>query len=90
MDVKGRRVYPDAEGNLAEFKNGDYGKDGGGRWFALPPETPGAHGCGIWLNNPNYSWDVVEHEDGTITVSPSIDAIGYWHGYLQKGIWKKC
>ena len=38
--------------------------------------------------------DVVEHEDGTITVSPSIqvtrriDEPELWHGYLERGIWR--
>jgi hypothetical protein len=38
---------------------------------------------------------VVEHEDGTITVSPSIlirggrqTVQGPWHGYLERGIWR--
>lgn len=39
---------------------------------------------------------VVEHEDGTITVSPSI-LITYWsgkeyqqwHGYLERGVWRE-
>jgi hypothetical protein len=32
---------------------------------------------------------VEEHEDGTITVSPSIQDPnpGGWHGYLERGIW---
>lgn len=39
--------------------------------------------------------DVTEHEDGTISVSPSILAtpVGTnerWHGYLKRGIWKEC
>ncbi len=33
---------------------------------------------------------VTEHEDGTITVSPSIldPAPGGWHGYLERGVWR--
>ena len=38
--------------------------------------------------------EVVEHEDGTITVSPSIlvsDPSGeLWHGYLEGGVWRPC
>jgi hypothetical protein len=38
--------------------------------------------------------DVVEHEDGTITVSPSILVTQgegrQWHGYLERGIWREC
>lgn len=36
---------------------------------------------------------IVENEDGTITVTPSI-GIGHnnelWHGYLEHGIWRDC
>jgi hypothetical protein len=37
---------------------------------------------------------VTEHEDGTITVSPSIlstqAAHGHdWHGYLERGVWRE-
>jgi hypothetical protein len=36
---------------------------------------------------------VTEHQDGTITVSPSIlvsggGEPGNWHGYLEDGIWR--
>lgn len=35
---------------------------------------------------------VVEHEDGTITVSPSIlnAGGGTWHGFLEHGVWRSC
>lgn len=36
--------------------------------------------------------EVVEHEDGTITVSPSIlndrPPSGSWHGFLERGVWR--
>lgn len=38
--------------------------------------------------------DVTEHEDGTITVSPSILITRRegetWHGYLEHGVWREC
>lgn len=42
--------------------------------------------------------DVTEHEDGTITVSPSILIstrrkgvdVQLWHGYLERGVWREC
>lgn len=39
--------------------------------------------------------DVVEHEDGTITVSPSILVSNpqqgeLFHGYLDRGVWRSC
>jgi hypothetical protein len=36
---------------------------------------------------------IIEHEDGTISVTPSIlvtNHLGSWHGYLTQGIWKEC
>jgi hypothetical protein len=54
----------------------------------------------VWLvRTPNghvgdlSAHDVVEHEDGTITVSPSILVSNpqqgeLWHGYLERGIWR--
>lgn len=36
-------------------------------------------------------WDLEEHEDGTISVTPSIQDVGHengWHGWLTRGIWK--
>lgn len=41
-------------------------------------------------------WNVEHHDDGTITVSPSIDAKmpGQpeldWHGYLERSVWREC
>lgn len=39
--------------------------------------------------------DVVEHEDGTITVSPSVLITGgaskvHRHGFLRRGVWEPC
>lgn len=86
---KGRRVYPDKDG-LSLFQPGDYGKLKDGKWYCRPPGKEFHMGS---LENH----DVTEHEDGTITVSPSI-LIRYegneggweWHGYLEKGVWRKC
>lgn len=66
---------------------GEYWKDErDGHWHAVcPPGKPylanlGAH-------------DVIEHDDGTITVSPSIlvtvPNVGQWHGYLERGVWRQ-
>lgn len=77
----GRRVY-----DTEVFAPGDYGKHPvSGEWYACPP---GDHlGC-------LSEHDVVEHEDGTITVSPSIlisdDKGERWHGYLRRGVWEEC
>lgn len=62
-----------------QHQAGDYWRDPFGTWMCRPPKGPGGH-----LANH----DVTEHEDGTITVSPSI-LTAEWHGYLEKGIWRE-
>jgi hypothetical protein len=65
-----------------------------GLWWCITPNgevgTLGKH-------------EITEHEDGTITVSPSIliyphsyldngeikDSPG-WHGFLERGMWRTC
>jgi hypothetical protein len=39
-------------------------------------------------------WGMVEHEDGTLTLSPSINLHptpgmhSGWHGFLERGVWR--
>lgn len=79
------------------------------------PKNPGEYakftncpdGIIRWIvNAPNGEWGgiekhtIIEHEDGTITVSPSIlistsydggkTYVTLWHGFLEKGIWRSC
>lgn len=65
---------------------GEYGKGADGKWYCRVPTT------GIGIGNLS-NHDVVEHEDGTITVSPSILCTGHngkqWHGYLERGVWRE-
>lgn len=80
--MKGRRIYPDEDGHLF-FAEGDYGRHPNGTWFARPP---GSHAGNL------SSHQVTEHEDGTITVTPSIlitNSDGEWHGYLEGGVWRE-
>lgn len=62
---------------------GEYGKING-VWYAC---SPNGHTCNL------KSHTVTEHDDGTITVSPSIgirytDQKGWlYHGWLKRGIW---
>ncbi len=82
------RVYPNKNG-LMVFPPDlvCFGKDLEGRWWFKHPGTSGAM---ITKHN------VVEHEDGTITVSPSILTTKHWtsggsvHGFLERGIWRDC
>jgi hypothetical protein len=78
------RRYPNPDGTLS-LGDGDYGRDSDGAWLVRPP---GQHAGSI----PQHT--VVEHEDGTISVSPSIklnDENGeeLWHGWLVKGEWEE-
>lgn len=57
------------------------------RWYVRCPGSPVAASV--------EKHEVVEHEDGTITVSPSIlyeipglDPPYSYHGYLEKGVWR--
>ena len=64
--------------------DGEYGKHYlTGNWYARPPGSD----MGNLTNH-----DVTEHEDGTISVSPSIlveSWKGTWHGYLERGVWRE-
>lgn len=55
-----------------------------GKWYGATPRS-GYHIAGLEKHQ------VVEHEDGTITVSPSIlvDGEWQWHGYLEHGVWRE-
>jgi hypothetical protein len=102
--MQGRRLY--ATDNVKELDGvqpGDYWKaidrnhqQREGDWMlALPkapePITEGEYDIGTLRQGVQ---DVTEHEDGTITVSPSIlqygvDGSEFWHGYLERGIWRE-
>lgn len=61
------------------------GKAWMGFGFAVPPWKDGYGSLA--------GHKIVEHDDGTITVSPSIlikTHVGTWHGFLKKGFWKEC
>ena len=82
--MNGRRVYPNDKGELW-LQPGDYGIDPrDGHWYARAPTGD--------MGNLS-AHEVTEHPDGTITVSPSIaisdDQKELWHGYLERGEWRK-
>lgn len=65
---------------------GAYGTVNGKDWYATTPN-------GLAGNLGNHQ--VQEHEDGTITVSPSILVSGggdgkSYHGFLERGVWREC
>ena len=67
------------------MKPGDFGK-WEGVWYCRPPWK---HALGNLARHK-----VEEHDDGTITVSPSIlidcGERETWHGYLEHGVWRSC
>ena len=68
------------------FQPGAYWKAPDGVWRAVTPS--GMYGD---LNQH----EVTEHDDGTITVSPSIlvstpgQSEHNWHGFLERGVWRE-
>ena len=84
MESEGRRIYPDPDTGAMILSEGDYGRDLAGVWCVRPPSC---HAGTI----PDHT--VIEHQDETITVEPSIvlqDEAGreIWHGYLVRGRWR--
>lgn len=67
------------------YEPGDYGRYAD-RWFVRAPGSSELYG-------DVSGHQVTEHEDGTITVAPSIlirGSAGNWHGYLERGAWREC
>lgn len=98
--MQGRRVdWPDgaipidwerSAAGCAKLEPGDYSGPWRGLWYFC---TPNGHtGC---IDSKIHS--VTEHEDGTVTVAPSISlrqgslrhgGTELWHGYLERGVWR--
>lgn len=87
----GRRVMPDAEGWLPpNLQPGEYGHASEERakledWPRLAWWQICCPDGSVGTLNPNVH-TITEHEDGTITVSPSIVSVS-WHGWLKQGVW---
>lgn len=81
----GRRVFCNEEGWF-KLEPGDYVKVPQGYFMSRIPQSK-------FHTGSLEGHDVTEHEDGTITVSPSIlhtePNVGVWHGFLEKGIWRE-
>lgn len=52
-------------------------------WYIVDPTGR----PGTLIDGGNHR--VVEHEDRTITVSPSILYPDGWHGFLERGVWRE-
>lgn len=81
----GRRKQQENPPNIGVLEPGEYLRDAlTGHWYGC---TPNGHLAGLAKHQ------VAEHEDGTITVAPSIlvsNAEGpLWHGYLERGVWRE-
>jgi hypothetical protein len=97
ITTQGTRVWPNADGYLDANeidKPARYGRATADRVKNsaagdLQVSTP--DGCRGRLGTLHT---VEEHEDGTITVSPSIDMSqrkpGAWHGWLRRGVFESC
>lgn len=82
-DITVGRRLPDIEYHLLNV--GNYARDPREprHWFARCPN-------GLIANLSAHT--VSEHEDGTISVTPSIEVTGggkRWHGFLERGIWRE-
>ena len=87
--MQGRRVHPNSD-DLFPYDGiqpGDYFVWAmNGKWYGM---TPNNLLCGLGNHK------VTEHENGTITVSPSIlvnngTSGKTWHGFLENGVWREC
>lgn len=85
--MKGRRL-PDGDHDKPEVQPGDYWKSARSVFEACAPNGDIGR---------IKTHKVIEHEDGTITVSPSLifpkpgdtTTNTGWHGWLERGIWRK-
>lgn len=83
MSKNGTRVNGKAPHQLLPGEYGKWSEDG--NYYGIPPGTD------LCANLAAHK--IEEHEDGTITVSPSIlvsDNRSSWHGYLKRGNWEPC
>lgn len=75
--MQGRRIT-DEQRRTNDLHPGDYWKTPEGEWWAYAPKG----GIGVLSDH-----QVTEHDDGTITVFPSILMPDKYHGYLERGVW---
>lgn len=84
--IPGIRLYT-MKDDWSDLVDGAYYKLPSGDWAIRPPGAP------YGTLSPTIH-TITEHEDGTITVAPSIlirarpDGSMGWHGYLEHGQWR--
>lgn len=94
--INGNRISKETADDVTRIKPGDYWFDYELGYFLVCPPKLDFEGNIILGTLRNHS--VVEHEDGTISVSPSIfiggtfgsenKAIELFHGFLEHGVWR--
>lgn len=88
--TQGRRMPDVPIGEVLRISPGDYARResaDGWEWRVRAP-----NGSGGYLGDEH---EVEEHDDRTITVTPSIltsagPRFPSWHGYLKRGVWRSC
>lgn len=98
--MKGRRIDLDTDDDLKKLLPGDYGQRENGTWVARMPHEIVPEGKEVEFTDRYFvvlvGWKVDEHEDNSITVSPSIYFCPHegkpreWHGFLERGTWREC
>ena len=82
IDASARHLFP-----YPALKPGCYGRDVDGAWYCCAPRKREVFIVCL------ESHTVTEHEDGTISVSPSIMFSNgksvRWHGRLERGMWRE-
>lgn len=84
--VRGKGPHELQPGEYVRWLDADADDDGA--WYAHCP-GPGH----LVANLARHT--IMEHDDGTITVVPSIlcgngSAGNKWHGFLERGVWREC
>lgn len=92
--MKGRRVpWPADRIPVEQEKFMDRDGDYSGPW---PKSKEGLWllraSNGDWASGSSSSHTIEEHEDGTVSFTPSIkfNTGQRWHGYLKRGEWTSC
>lgn len=100
MITQGKRIFDKTRDALDRLQPGEYmllddpSGDYPSAWFCA---CPGSMPDGSVILGALAKHKVTEHEDGTITVSPSILVSSPWagnpyvehyHGFLERGVWR--